>query len=359
MAPKTPQANSKLPKPPSAGGHASLTGIPAPGSVLQRRSFMPSPNGASVSKTLKDMSPEQQALLAEAITFHSPGLIDPVRKTTPTTSPAVAPANTTRTSIGSSLSGSGAHPGGADYSTTSHITGFGFTTHHSQRPNSPASSSDRASPTAQPSSTTQRLPSSQISRLGSSTRLSMQSEANNSNIHHGSQSTSNTSRPVSYSGMPPLSISHPNLSTISSTPSPTTPVGITRPGSGSPAGSRSTLQASRLSAGPGITPPAFSQAAAGTRTSMMKSLPHRPPGASTAASTGVTPGNNPVATIPESSAIVPPSLDDYEIGDRVIVESMGLSGYLRFLGPTSFKSGTWAGIELDTPTGKNDGSVEG
>ncbi|KAF9357911.1 hypothetical protein BGX26_002849 [Mortierella sp. AD094] len=38
---------------------------------------------------------------------------------------------------------------------------------------------------------------------------------------------------------------------------------------------------------------------------------------------------------------------------------MGLSGYLRFVGTAEFKTGVWAGIELDTPTGKNDGSVNG
>ena len=60
-----------------------------------------------------------------------------------------------------------------------------------------------------------------------------------------------------------------------------------------------------------------------------------------------------------AAAVTPPSLDSYEIGDRVIVECMALSGYLRFVGPAEFKTGTWAGIELDTPTGKNDGSVGG
>ena len=68
---------------------------------------------------------------------------------------------------------------------------------------------------------------------------------------------------------------------------------------------------------------------------------------------------NPLSAIPGSPALAPPSLDNYEIGDRVIVESMALTGYLRYLGPAEFKSGTWAGIELDTPTGKNDGSVNG
>jgi len=48
-----------------------------------------------------------------------------------------------------------------------------------------------------------------------------------------------------------------------------------------------------------------------------------------------------------------------QVGDRVMVESMGLTGYLRFMGTAAFKSGVWAGIELDTPTGKNDGTVAG
>ncbi|CAG9533784.1 unnamed protein product [Cercopithifilaria johnstoni] len=47
-----------------------------------------------------------------------------------------------------------------------------------------------------------------------------------------------------------------------------------------------------------------------------------------------------------------------EIGDRVIV-SGGKCGRLRFLGNTEFKDGVWAGIELDQPVGKNDGSVQG
>jgi dynactin complex subunit len=53
------------------------------------------------------------------------------------------------------------------------------------------------------------------------------------------------------------------------------------------------------------------------------------------------------------------SLEGIELGDRVAVESMGLTGYLRFVGPAHFKTGIWAGIELDTPAGKNDGTVAG
>lgn len=47
----------------------------------------------------------------------------------------------------------------------------------------------------------------------------------------------------------------------------------------------------------------------------------------------------------------------YDIGERVIV-SGGKQGIVRFLGPTEFAQGIWAGIELDGPTGKNDGSVQ-
>lgn len=52
---------------------------------------------------------------------------------------------------------------------------------------------------------------------------------------------------------------------------------------------------------------------------------------------------------------------NFSIGDRVLVNaSSGTKlGTLRFLGETDFAEGQWAGIELDEPTGKNDGSVAG
>ncbi|ANB13491.1 Nip100p [Sugiyamaella lignohabitans] len=46
-----------------------------------------------------------------------------------------------------------------------------------------------------------------------------------------------------------------------------------------------------------------------------------------------------------------------EIGTRVSVR--GDVGTLRFLGETQFAPGSWAGIELDLPNGKNNGSVGG
>ena len=50
------------------------------------------------------------------------------------------------------------------------------------------------------------------------------------------------------------------------------------------------------------------------------------------------------------------------IGDRVRVGSLGMEGTLRFLGPTQFKEGVWAGVELEggfAGKGKNDGSLDG
>lgn len=47
-----------------------------------------------------------------------------------------------------------------------------------------------------------------------------------------------------------------------------------------------------------------------------------------------------------------------KLGDRVLVGG-AKEGFLRYLGPTEFAKGVWAGVELEDPMGKNDGAVSG
>ncbi|KAK0081259.1 hypothetical protein PV325_012494, partial [Microctonus aethiopoides] len=47
------------------------------------------------------------------------------------------------------------------------------------------------------------------------------------------------------------------------------------------------------------------------------------------------------------------------VGESVMVRPHSYCGVIAYIGPTEFASGTWIGVELDAPTGKNDGAVNG
>ena len=55
----------------------------------------------------------------------------------------------------------------------------------------------------------------------------------------------------------------------------------------------------------------------------------------------------------------PTTMGDARIGDTVLVTSVNAHGIVRYADTTDFATGHWIGVELDTPTGKNDGSVAG
>jgi len=50
-------------------------------------------------------------------------------------------------------------------------------------------------------------------------------------------------------------------------------------------------------------------------------------------------------------------MTDWRVGDHVDVN--GFAAIIRFIGSTEFSDGIWVGVELDTPKGKNDGTVQG
>lgn len=73
---------------------------------------------------------------------------------------------------------------------------------------------------------------------------------------------------------------------------------------------------------------------------------------------GYAPGkvkSEPVTATPQPTSGIKHNL---KVGDRVLVSGSKL-GTLRYIGPTDFAKGEWAGVELDDPVGKNDGAVAG
>lgn len=51
--------------------------------------------------------------------------------------------------------------------------------------------------------------------------------------------------------------------------------------------------------------------------------------------------------------------DLIKVGRRVDVTAKGVQGVIAFVGKTNFAPGTWIGVVLDEPKGKNNGSLRG
>lgn len=54
-----------------------------------------------------------------------------------------------------------------------------------------------------------------------------------------------------------------------------------------------------------------------------------------------------------------PMPDWCEVGESIQIRPYNYSGVIAYIGHTEFAPGTWIGVELDVPMGKNDGSVNG
>jgi len=65
-----------------------------------------------------------------------------------------------------------------------------------------------------------------------------------------------------------------------------------------------------------------------------------------------------VVMVVAANALLPSATDDFQIGDRVVVGGVK-PGIIAFIGEVHFGTGDWAGVVLDTPTGKNDGTFNG
>ncbi|XP_054871760.1 kinesin-like protein KIF13B isoform X3 [Amphiprion ocellaris] len=61
----------------------------------------------------------------------------------------------------------------------------------------------------------------------------------------------------------------------------------------------------------------------------------------------------------EGDAAVSAVLPDWLKEGEFVTVGANKSGTVRYLGPTDFAEGTWVGVELEVPAGKNDGSVGG
>ncbi|XP_070467517.1 kinesin-like protein KIF13B isoform X2 [Equus przewalskii] len=80
-----------------------------------------------------------------------------------------------------------------------------------------------------------------------------------------------------------------------------------------------------------------------------------PGGPGSGSSGGQALGKPEVSSDSEEASEVPEWLKE---GEYVTVGT-NKTGIVRYIGPTDFQEGTWVGVELDLPSGKNDGSIGG
>uniref|UniRef100_A0A3B1IM17 CAP-Gly domain-containing protein n=1 Tax=Astyanax mexicanus TaxID=7994 RepID=A0A3B1IM17_ASTMX len=81
-------------------------------------------------------------------------------------------------------------------------------------------------------------------------------------------------------------------------------------------------------------------------------------GKPTGVPTKTSPPSKPVTSPGTGTPAVNESVAEFSVGERVWVNG-NKPGYIQFIGATQFAPGQWAGIVLDEPIGKNDGSVAG
>ncbi|XP_050313761.1 kinesin-like protein KIF13A isoform X2 [Anthonomus grandis grandis] len=62
---------------------------------------------------------------------------------------------------------------------------------------------------------------------------------------------------------------------------------------------------------------------------------------------------------PDLTKMDVPVPDWVVLGESILIRPYNSSGVIAFIGETEFANGTWIGVELDAPKGKNDGSVAG
>ena len=139
---------------------------------------------------------------------------------------------------------------------------------------------------------------------------------------------------------------------------------------GSPEGTPAVRRSVSASVTPGTKPP--------TPTSTLPpAAPRASPAPKPPSAVGTPPSGSTAAVVPEDHFVRPPS--SVYVGCRVSINQKALigsspttptaigsmndtedpTGIVRFIGFTSFAPGYWLGIELLTPTGKNNGSVHG